>query len=106
MKAGDLVIVTAGEYSDYGITETARVLIDFNWDECLKRWLAVHPEQAKIDRGCGDFRHMDFLQSLFNAGLLEHQHIAEVRLGDYGVPPTNLEPVMPTNCAAYHRGPK
>jgi len=47
VKAGQKMVVTAGEYSDYQIAMIAEAVCDFNIYELRAEYLALHPEQAE-----------------------------------------------------------
>lgn len=79
LKAGHLVSVTEGCYSDYSVTGNFVVLQTFKPMELLADWLAVDPER----RAKYGFSGNAFLASLLAKGLLLEIHTANLHLGDY-----------------------
>ncbi len=82
IKAGELVMMSAGEYSDYGIHGLFRAKADIDPDTLVAEWLAAHPEQNETYR----FREHQFLAEVCKRGLLEDVAAVEWHLGDYGTP--------------------
>jgi P2-related tail formation protein len=44
--AGQLLVLTLGEYEDNGVVAVARVLKDFDLDERVAEWVRQNPEQV------------------------------------------------------------
>ena len=47
LNKGEKIIITQGEYSDFGIVAFAICLKDFSPDDILREYLTIHPDQAK-----------------------------------------------------------
>lgn len=80
MKAGETFIVTSGEYSDFGIRDSLRALVDFDWNECVTAYLELHPDQSVAYGGEFD----KFLSWLREIGKVETAPLIQVHIGDYG----------------------
>lgn len=78
-KAGKLVCVDRGEYSDYEVTGFFVVLRDFNPQEELGEYLNANPQQ-KVDY-C--FRPDGLLAKLLEKGLLLEVEYGTLYLGSY-----------------------
>lgn len=92
MKKGQKIIVTHGEYSDYGIADSFVVLRDFSFDKALAAWLKEHcpPTDGIVYFGYGSAdSEQAFLQSLRAGGFVADEPLNEVHLSDYGRPTEN-----------------
>ena len=78
-KAGKLVCVDRGEYSDYEVTGFFVVLRDFSPREELGEYLNSNPEQK--DSYC--FEQDRFLATLLEKGLLLEVEYGTLYLGSY-----------------------
>jgi len=78
---GTLILVTQGEYSDYGIDGFYRAEKDIDILGLLKEYLLAHPEQEENY----SFLAGGFLTYLYarDPALLEEISFAELHLGDY-----------------------
>lgn len=79
IRAGSLLIVSTGEYSDYSVDGVFRAKSDIDPEALRSEWLALHPEQTV--RYC--FRDEQFLAWVAGKGLLEPIDCTEWHLGDY-----------------------
>lgn len=80
IKASEIVIVTAGCYSDYGMHGVFRAMADIDPDAAAKAWVTAHPEQAEDY----SFNEHQFLTEIYKRGLLVSVDAIEWHLGDYG----------------------
>ena len=78
IKKGELVLVTAGDYSDYSIQYAAEALIDIDIVAVQQAYLNVH---KVVDGNTDGYNLAAFLQS---QGYLKPRHIIEWHLEDYG----------------------
>jgi len=80
-KAGDLVLLSTGEYSDYGVTGLVRVVLD-TWRpaERMQQWLDEHPDQLPKY----SFNDLAFVEWLLGLGDVEKVDFDYLHLGDYG----------------------
>lgn len=78
-KAGTLVLVSSGEYSDYSVISIVRVLSDFTPAEELEQYLSAHPEQ----REDYSFEKDQYFAHLLKRGLVEELEHSTYHLGDY-----------------------
>ena len=88
MKKGDRVIVTTGEYSDYGIRDSFVCLKDFSFDKTLAEWIKKYGDEGNF----GYAEHNDeqaFLSRLRTDGLVADEKLNQVHLCDYGTPTTD-----------------
>ncbi len=73
LKSGQMIIMTAGEWSDYGIIFAAKALKDFN------------VEKVKAEFPCkGGFNEYSFGIWLVKQGYVEEVEMIEWALGNYG----------------------
>lgn len=79
-KAGRLLCVDHGEYSDYGVAGFFVVLRDFEPRVELTEFLAANKDQAD---DCS-FEHWAFLAALLAKGLLLEIEYGTLYLGAYG----------------------
>jgi hypothetical protein len=79
LKAGHLLMVSEGCYSDYGVTGFFVALATFKPLELRTEFLAAHPEQEEMYR----FRGETFMAFLIRKGLLLEITHASLHLGDY-----------------------
>jgi hypothetical protein len=79
LKAGQLLVISEGCYSDYGITGFFVCLTTFAPMALHAEYMLAHPEQATEYR----FRSESFLQFLLGKGLLLEINYATLHLGDY-----------------------
>ena len=79
LKAGQLVVITEGCYSDYGITGFFVALQTFKPMGLFAEYMAAHPEQAKDYQ----FSAEQFLAYLLSKGLLLEIQYANLHMGDY-----------------------
>ena len=77
----ELVIVSSGDYSDYGLHGVFKVTQTINLEKELADYLATNPEEAKRY----GFTERKFLNELTKSGALDQLHYTELFLGDYGV---------------------
>lgn len=78
-KAGTLLIVDEGCYSDYNVVGFFVVLRDFKPYEELEKWLASHPDQ----RDDYNYHADEFFASLLAQGLLLEIDYGELHLTGY-----------------------
>jgi hypothetical protein len=78
-KAGTLLCVTEGCYSDFGVNGFFVVLSDFTPSAELAAYLIEHPEQ------CGNysFQSHAFMAALLKKGFLLEVGYSELHMGDY-----------------------
>jgi hypothetical protein len=79
LKAGQLLTISEGCYSDYGITGFFVALQTFKPMALHAEYMAAHPEQAKDY----SFSSEQFLAFLLSKGLLLEISYATLHLGDY-----------------------
>lgn len=79
LKAGQLLTISEGCYSDYGITGFFVALQTFRPMEVFAEYMAAHPEQAADYR----FNSEQFLAFLLSRGLLLEIQYATMHMGDY-----------------------
>ena len=79
LKAGQLLTLSEGCYSDYGIVGFFVALQTFEPMTLLAEYMAAHPEQSKNYK----FKSDQFLASLLAKGLLLEIDYATLHLGDY-----------------------
>ena len=79
-KAGKLICVEHGEFSDYSVIGFFVVLQDFDPMEKLKHYLTLHPKQNERY----NFEKDMFLASLLAEGLLLEIDYGTFYLGAYG----------------------
>ena len=93
-KAGSLLCVDQGEYSDYTVMGFFVVLRDFSPKAALEEHLATNPEQRENYRFSADA----FLADLLRQGLLLEVSYATLHLGGYGhFAEVSLTPWAPEN---------
>ena len=78
-KAGKLVCVDSGEYSDYSVTGFFVVLRDFDVMAELEKYKAAHPDQCEQY----SFQQSAFLSALLGKGLLLEVEFGTLYLGAY-----------------------
>lgn len=78
-KAGKLLCIDSGEYSDYDVTGFFVVLRDFAPMEELEEYKAAHPEQSEPY----SFEQSAFLAVLLAKGLLLEVEYGNLYLGAY-----------------------
>jgi len=85
MKAGQRIIITTGEYSDYGIRDNFIVLKDFSFDRTLEQWIEKHGVDGRFgwDDGHGE---QDFLKYLRKKKLVADDDVRTVHLASYSDP--------------------
>jgi len=79
-KAGTLLSVTEGCYSDFTLTGFFVVLQDFVPSEQFAAYLGAHPEEKARHQ----FNPDKFLMRLIQSGLLLEVHSGELHMGSYG----------------------
>ena len=79
IKHGQILIVSSGAYSDYGVHGVYRALTTFDEKEVLNDYLETWPEQAE-DYG---FDASLYLTWLCDMRLLEQREVTEYYLGEY-----------------------
>ena len=79
-KAGRLLMLDTGEYSDYSVIGFFVVLVDFNPYEKLEIFLSEHPDQ----RDDCSFKLDSFLGFMLKSGLLLEINYDNMFLGSYG----------------------
>lgn len=84
VTAGQIVSFSEGEYDDYRIIGTFRVVQSYNHDNLLGMYLNAHPEQAGTD---GHFEPYYFMRWLEDLGVITAFPIEEFHLGSYNIPP-------------------
>lgn len=77
---GSRVLVTTGEYSDYGVRTSCVAAEDIDPAALLEEWLADKPQQREPYK----FREDEFLGWLTSRGLLVEETYIEWHLSDYG----------------------
>lgn len=79
---GDLVLLSANEYSDYDILDTFRAKKDFDTYEPVREFMSKYPE----DEDGGGYRpdYEDFQEWVVSAGFVEELTTVEWHIGDYG----------------------
>jgi hypothetical protein len=90
MKAGQRIVFTTGEYSDFGITDWVVVLKDFNLDEAAKDFKANGPPLKSNYSNLHEFTH--FLRDKGYVADEAEDAMVTVHLGDYGQLSSSLEP--------------
>lgn len=80
-KAGQLMCIDHGVYSDYQVIGFFVVLKDFDPRECLDAYLTEHSEQRY---SFNSFNHHMFLGALIAQGLLLEIEYGTMFLGEYG----------------------
>jgi hypothetical protein len=88
IKAGTLLALETGEYSDYGVEGFYRVLKDFDGKELMRQYLAEHPEQAEAYSG----HTYEFSAWLSKSGFIEDIDYLRWHIGSYGCFDTESEP--------------
>lgn len=85
LKAGEVVVVSSGAYSDYGIHGIYRLTQDIDPDGLCEQWLEIHPDLRKEY----EFDEYDFIAWVLkeHGEAFEQIEAVEWHLGDYG----NLE---------------
>lgn len=83
MKQGQLLLLSSGEYSDYGPIALTRTLKDFSANEALQEYLNEFPSQR--DAYCA--KQMQFVAWLSSHGFIEDIEYTEWNIGCY----SNLE---------------
>lgn len=78
-KAGKLLLVDTGIYSDYSVIGFFVVLRDFDPKAELDEWLALNPKQREEY----EFSYDKFLGALLSKGLLLEADFSTLHLGDY-----------------------
>jgi hypothetical protein len=79
LEAGELIIITSGEYSDYNIQFVGKTISSFDAEAMLEAWLTEHPDQRKDY----NFNEYEFLAYLMASGLFQELHPVEWHLSDY-----------------------
>lgn len=81
-RVGDLIVLTSGEYSDFGITGIYRALKDFNDADFSRAYVGRPANQRKFDKsGAGAY---DFPEWVKSSGYLEEIEYCEIHYGAYG----------------------
>lgn len=80
IQAGQLVLLSSGEYSDYGVLAIAKSLKDFDTNEETINFL----EELKIHSGHDHDIEFRFMAWLHKKGFIEDVPYREVHLGSYG----------------------
>lgn len=75
---GDIVLVSSGSYSNYGINAVVRALTDFNFRQVEREFLANHP----IERAY-DFNTYEFIAWMVKVRLAEDLQYRECHFDDY-----------------------
>lgn len=86
VKAGEILLVTQGQYSDYSCTAIMRAERDFDIAEVKALYLAEFPEQAEEYNA----EHEQFVGWLSSCGYATDVPHRELHAGSYG----NLEPKL------------
>ncbi len=79
IKAGRLVLISSGCYSDYSVHSAFVTLKPVPVQEELTAWLVNHPEQIEDY----SFEEHQFLVDLIAKGYLLEVNVAWLHLGDY-----------------------
>jgi len=82
LKAGELVVVTKGNYSDFDVMTLARASKDIDVSAELLAWLATATQVAECDDDWPLFEAFDFLAHLVTTGALEEITCRELHLPD------------------------
>lgn len=90
MKAGQRIVFTTGEYSDFGITDWVLVVKDFNLDEAASAFKANGPPLKSHCSNLHEFIH--FLKDKGYVADEAEDAMVTVHLGDYGQLNSRLEP--------------
>lgn len=77
---GSLLMITAGEYSDYGAYGVFRAKVTIDADAIREQWMTDHPEQAKGYR----FEEHAFIGWLIKTGHIEPVAYFDWYLGECG----------------------
>ena len=80
IKAGEMLTVTTGEYSDYSVHGVFEAVNDIDTEALKECWLSEHPEQREEHR----FQDGLFLGWVFRQGCLRPISTIEWHLGSYG----------------------
>ncbi|WMM35552.1 hypothetical protein [Vibrio phage PJN101] len=98
-KAGEYIMTSEGEYSDYCVGGMYKVLNDFNIRETLKMWPVMDTDVNLVFNGDGSINKYEskfgpdsygwdfesrFFSFLADHGFLESIDYEEVHIGDYG----------------------
>ena len=85
-KAGELLAISKGEYSDYCINGLFRLLTDFNPQKELLAW--AKETGRKVVEGVAERdrsnKNIDYLGWLNKSGFIEDVAYRELHIGDYG----------------------
>lgn len=85
MKAGELLILSHGEYSDYSYSGPFRVLKDFDpkeqADECREYWRQLPESERCWQEGPDSSNYIAFLHA---RGFIEDVDCTEIHVGSYG----------------------
>ena len=87
VRAGDLVLVTSGEYSDFGVIALCRAVIDFD----AKALVPVFREGREDD----SYDNSEFGDWLIKSGRLEKVSFRELYVGAYHAEPSIAEEPAP-----------
>ena len=81
IKAGELLTIESGEYSDYGVLGIFRAKVDFVPDEVMNEYLDAHPDERASYSGT----ESKFIAWLENTkGLIEPVEYRGWHIGSYG----------------------
>lgn len=86
---GQIVVLTSGEYSQFGVSAVVRVLQPFDPARERSEWLTLHPEQTQ------QFKAYEFWAWLTARGVIEDMPYAEWHEGD-----TNARVYVETNTSS------
>ena len=79
IKKGDFIILSSGEYSDYGIMAFAEAQMDFDPKDLVPKFKAEVPPRWK-----DSWEESAFGDWLINNGYLKKLRYKELYVGDYG----------------------
>lgn len=80
IKAGETVLLSEGEWSDYEVKFLAKALKDFTMEELRSKYFEKYPEQIPYNRA--DLDKFSFY--LVEAGFIEEVPCVELYLGTWG----------------------
>lgn len=80
MEAGEILMITNGEYSDFGHIGLFRVVVDFDAKLALQKYLDQHPEEQNDYSGS----EYSFAAWLLRQGLVEDVDYKTWHVGAYG----------------------
>lgn len=79
VRKGELLAITEGAYSSYGVLGMYKVLVEFKPYEELDKYLQINPDQGIDYR----FSPYEFLSYLDKKGYFEEVPTVSLHLGDY-----------------------